>query len=322
MDNFEVYPLLLYYLLAYLDQRGPVIKTVATSSLVDRVAERFGVPVQTTGVGFKHIAPAMVASRAIIGGEESGGYAFGDHLPERDGILAGLRVLDLLVKAGKPLSRLLADLRAEFGPSFYRRADLPFAADLHDRARRAIREVRPDQVAGVVVTGVRTDDGLRLDLADGSWLLLRLSGTEPIARVAAEALSEERVLAPDRRGRPPDGAGALIDSHAHLDDARFDADREQVLTRARAGGVELVINIGADLESSRQSVALAEGHPFVYAAVGIHPHDALSLDDAALATLRGCGAASASGGHRRDRPGLLSGPVAACGAASGFRASA
>ena len=78
----------------------------------------------------------------------------------------------------------------------------------------------------------------------------------------------------------------MIDSHAHLDDARFDADREQVLARARAGGVELVINIGADLESSRQSVALAEGHPFIYAAVGIHPHDALSLDDAALATLR------------------------------------
>jgi TatD DNase family protein len=78
----------------------------------------------------------------------------------------------------------------------------------------------------------------------------------------------------------------LIDSHAHLDDARFDADREQVLARARAGGVELMITIGADLESSRQSVALAEGHPFVYAAVGIHPHDAPSLDDAALATLR------------------------------------
>ena len=79
----------------------------------------------------------------------------------------------------------------------------------------------------------------------------------------------------------------MIDSHAHLDDARFNADREQVLARARAGGVELVINIGADLESSRQSVALAEAHPCVYAAVGVHPHDALSLDDAALAMLRG-----------------------------------
>jgi TatD DNase family protein len=78
----------------------------------------------------------------------------------------------------------------------------------------------------------------------------------------------------------------LIDSHAHLDDKDFDADREQVLARARQGGVEIIINVGADLESSRRSVALAETHPSIYAAVGVHPHDALSLDTVTLATLR------------------------------------
>jgi TatD DNase family protein len=78
----------------------------------------------------------------------------------------------------------------------------------------------------------------------------------------------------------------LIDSHAHLDDAAFDADREQVLARARQGGVEIIVNVGADLESSRRSVALAEAHSFIYAAVGVHPHDALTLDAASLATLR------------------------------------
>lgn len=193
VENFEVYPLLLYYLLGVLGQRGPVVKTVATSSLVDRVAQRFGAPVHIVGVGFKHVAPAMLETKAILGGEESGGYAFGDHLPERDGILSGLRVVDMLVRTGKPLSRLLADLRAEFGAHFFRRVDLPFDGQLQETARRSIKQARPDRVADVSVTGVRTDDGLRLDLADGSWLLLRLSGTEPIVRVAAEADSEERV---------------------------------------------------------------------------------------------------------------------------------
>ena len=168
-----------------------MIKTVATSSLVDRVAERFDVPVHTTGVGFKHIAPAMVETQAIMGGEESGGYAFGDHLPERDGILAGLHILDMLARSRSSLSELVVELRAEFGMYHYRRKDWPFEEALQEQVNVTIRTVRPSQVAGLSVVDISTVDGLRLDLAEGSWLLLRPSGTEPLIRVYAESLSED-----------------------------------------------------------------------------------------------------------------------------------
>ena len=191
VDNSAVYPLLLYYLLASRRARGPVIKTVATSSLVDRVAERFDVPVHTTGVGFKHIAPAMVETQAIMGGEESGGYAFGDHLPERDGILAGLHILDMLARSRRSLSELVVELRAEFGMYHYRRKDWPFEEARQEQVKETIRTVRPSQVAGLPVVDILTVDGLRLDLAEGSWLLLRPSGTEPLIRVYAESLSED-----------------------------------------------------------------------------------------------------------------------------------
>ena len=193
LDNFQVYPLLLAYLLAVRGARGPVVKTVATSSLVDRVAARFGAPVQMTGVGFTHIAPAMVRSGAIFGGEESGGYAFGDHLPERDGILAGLRVVDMVVHAGKPLSRLLCDLQAEYGVYYYQRRDVPFSPKLRAQVNAALKSRPPDRLGGQPVLGMITVDGLRLDLADGSWLLMRLSGTEPVIRICGESLVEERV---------------------------------------------------------------------------------------------------------------------------------
>ena len=192
VDNFMIYPLLLYYLLAVRGACGTIVKTVATSSLVDRIAERFGAVVHTTGVGFKHIAPAMLETQAIMGGEESGGYAFGDHLPERDGILAGLRILDMLAQTRRSLSALIMDIRAEFGVHYYQRRDWAFEPRRQQQVREAIATIRPDQVAGQSVVRVWTVDGLRFDLADGSWLLLRLSGTEPLIRVYAESLAEVR----------------------------------------------------------------------------------------------------------------------------------
>jgi phosphomannomutase len=190
IENFNVYPLLLYHLLAAGRAPGAVVKTVATSSLVDRVAERFNVPVRVTGVGFKHIAPLMLETQAIMGGEESGGYAFGDHLPERDGILAGLYVLEMLVRSRRSLSGLLTNLQTEFGPHYYRRMDRSFQAELGDQVDETIRGAHPNQIAGLSVTDISTIDGLRLGLIDGSWLLLRRSGTEPLIRVYAESRSE------------------------------------------------------------------------------------------------------------------------------------
>ena len=192
VDNFIAYPLLLYYMLSRRRARGTVVKTVATSSLVDRIAERFGVAVHTTGVGFKHIAPAMLQTQAVIGGEESGGYAFGDHIPERDGILSGLRILDLLSSTGRTLSDLISEVRAEFGAYVYRRRDWTFDSERQRQVRDTIKTIRPTHVAGQPVVRTWTIDGLRFDLADGSWLLLRLSGTEPLVRVYAESLAEER----------------------------------------------------------------------------------------------------------------------------------
>lgn len=192
VDNSKVYPLLVYYLLTLREIRGAVVKTVATSSLVDRIVERSGMPVHTTGVGFKHIAPAMLETQAVMGGEESGGYAFGDHLPERDGILAGLRVLDMLSETRRSLSDLIAEIETEFGMYHYRRRDWAFEETRQKHVLEVMGNLRPEQIAGQPVVRAYAVDGLRFDLADGSWLLLRLSGTEPLLRVYAESLEEAR----------------------------------------------------------------------------------------------------------------------------------
>jgi len=144
-------------------------------------------------VGFKYVAPKMLEVDALIGGEESGGFAFRHHVPERDGILAGLYLLDLMVRLERKPSELIKLLFEEVGPSYYKRIDTPLASAEREAREHAIRSTSPETVGGLKVTSINRTDGHKFELEDGGWLLIRFSGTEPIVRVYCETPREQQV---------------------------------------------------------------------------------------------------------------------------------
>lgn len=195
INQLRVYALLAYYLLEVRGERGPIVKTLSTTTMLNRLGEIYGVPVYETGVGFKYVAPKMLEVNALIGGEESGGYAFRGNVPERDGILASLYLLDFMVKTGRRPSQLLELLFQKLGQEyFYDRVDSPFTGDRAAREQR-ILNANPQTIGGLRVTGLNTLDGFQFKLEDGGWMLIRFSGTEPILRVYCETTHRDRVQA-------------------------------------------------------------------------------------------------------------------------------
>jgi alpha-D-glucose phosphate-specific phosphoglucomutase len=195
LTQHQVFALLCLYLLEVRGERGAMIKTLTSTTMISRLGKLFDVPVYETPVGFKYVAPLMMEKNAIIGGEESGGYGFRGNVPERDSILAGLYFLDFMVKTGKTPSQLLAYLYSKVGPHYYDRRDFHISAGKRQTILRQLSSGSPDTVAGSKVTKVDTTDGFRFFLGDESWLLIRFSGTEPLVRIYAEAESMERVEA-------------------------------------------------------------------------------------------------------------------------------
>lgn len=195
INQLRVYALLAYYLLEVRGLRGDIVKTLSTTNMLNKLGEIYGVPVHETGVGFKYVAPKMTETNALIGGEESGGYAFRGNVPERDGILAGLYMLDFMVKTGKKPTELLKDLFAKVGGEyFYDRIDSPFTGD-HETRKKMILDANPQTLGGLKVTGLVTVDGFQFKLEDGGWMLIRFSGTEPILRVYCETRHADKVQA-------------------------------------------------------------------------------------------------------------------------------
>ena len=193
ITQLQVFALLCLYLLEMRGERGPIVKTITTTSMLYRLGEIFKVPVYETPVGFKYVAPIMRAENALIGGEESGGYGFRGHVPERDGILAGLYFLDMMIKTGKSPSQLLDYLYSKVGPHHYQRVDMKFAEGERQAIVSRIKDNSPEAIGGVKVVKSDTTDGFRFTLADTSWLLIRFSGTEPLLRIYAESSSPARV---------------------------------------------------------------------------------------------------------------------------------
>ena len=197
VDQLRVYGLLAYYFLEVRGDRGTIVKTLSTTSMLDKLGQAYGVPVVNTGVGFKYVAPAMVEHNALIGGEESGGYAFRNHVPERDGILANLFLLDLLVRTGKKPTELLDLLFDKVGgPHYYDRID----TRLTNNEMKAAAKARLDgleadglTLGGHAVTELITTDGYKFVMDDGGWLLVRFSGTEPLIRVYTETTDRDAV---------------------------------------------------------------------------------------------------------------------------------
>ena len=189
----QVFALLALYLLEVRGQRGAIIRTITSTTMLDRLGEIYGVPVMETSVGFKYVAPLMEAHNALIGGEESGGYGFRGHVLERDGILAGLYFLDWMVGMGKTPGQLIEYLYKKVGPHYYNRSDITLSPQQRDGIMDKISAKRLKSLAGLKVTRRDAPDGLRFHLADKSWLLIRASGTEPLLRIYAESSSPANV---------------------------------------------------------------------------------------------------------------------------------
>ena len=193
INQLRVYALLAYYLLEIRGLRGPIVKTLSTTTMLNKLGKLYNVPVYETGVGFKYVAPKMTETNALIGGEESGGYAFRGNVPERDGILAGLYMLDMMVKTSKKPTELLKILFDKVGGEyFYDRVDSPFSGDHRTRAD-IILKANPKTLGGLKVTELITVDGFQFKLEDGGWMLIRFSGTEPILRVYCETRHGDKV---------------------------------------------------------------------------------------------------------------------------------
>jgi alpha-D-glucose phosphate-specific phosphoglucomutase len=192
LTQHQVFALLCLYLLEVRGERGALIRTLTSTMMISRLGKLFNVPVYETPVGFKYVAPLMMEKNALIGGEESGGYGFHGHVPERDAILAGIYFLDFMVKKGKTPSQLLDYLYSKVGPHYYDRRDFHISASKRPIILNRLSSSSPDTIAGAKVTKVDNTEGFRLFLSDESWLLIRFSGTEPLVRIYSEAESLEK----------------------------------------------------------------------------------------------------------------------------------
>ena len=195
ITTLQSFALLCLHQLEVLKRRGPLVRSITMTSMVDRLGEKYGVPVFDTPVGFKYLGPVMMREDALLAGEESGGYAFRGHIPERDGILSGLMVLDMMVKTGKTVSELLNMLTEAVGPHHYDRWDLSFDEGQRAAVQERVAAARPSTLAGRRVRDIDDRDGLRFVLEGGYWALVRFSGTEPLLRIYAEGESPEEVEA-------------------------------------------------------------------------------------------------------------------------------
>ncbi len=200
LHQLEVTGLLMYYMAEHRGLREPVVVSVNNTSTAAHLGQHYGIETFEVPVGFKFIGPRMIETGAMLGAEESGGYGFGMHLPERDGIYADLMLLDLFLRekarGNWPVSRAVELFHELAGPSYYRRIDVHVERAEYDGVKQrllvGLRDEPPAELAGEAIVrtqALTTDDGFKWFLADGSWLLVRTSGTEPLVRVYTEAIS-------------------------------------------------------------------------------------------------------------------------------------
>ncbi len=200
VDANLIYALLLDYLIQTRNWTGWVARSVATTHLIDAVAKFHGLSVHETPVGFKYIGELLSKNEVVMGGEESAGLSIQGHVPEKDGILACALVTEMVASTGKNIRDLLQDLFSRVGTFFTVREDITIDEGVR-RTLDAIIDNPPQTFAGVDVSKINRLDGCKLLLADGSWFLLRPSGTEPIVRCYSEAATEERLTQIVQAGR-------------------------------------------------------------------------------------------------------------------------
>jgi phosphomannomutase len=185
--------LLLHHFVVNRHGKGRVVKALTTTSMVDKMCARLGLELVETGVGFKYIAAEMIKGGVLLGAEESGGIGFQGHIPERDGIAAGLLFLELLATERKPVTKLLGGLEKQFGPHRYGRIDAHFPLEKRRKLMEFLQKNPPDRLLRSPLAEVKSFDGVKFIAQNTSWLMLRGSGTEPILRIYAEASSDADV---------------------------------------------------------------------------------------------------------------------------------
>ena len=196
VDPHKIMALALKHLIEKRGMTGSVVRTISTSMMIDRLAKKHGLTLHETPVGFNHIADYMMKEDVLIGGEESGGISFKGHIPEGDGILMGLLLVEIVSSTGASLHELVKDLLDEVGPAFYERSDLRLKHPVaKDKMVAYLEQEAPAMIGGESLKEVVTIDGVKYIFADESWLLIRPSGTEPVLRVYAEGRSPEMVKA-------------------------------------------------------------------------------------------------------------------------------
>jgi phosphomannomutase len=192
VDPHKIMALSLQYLVEKRGWRGPVVRTVSTTRMVDRLAARYGLPVYETPVGFNHIADYMLKEPILIGGEESGGISILGHIPEGDGVMMGLLLLEIVSNSQTSLYELVDNLLKDVGPAYYRRIDLRLNHPVSkNQMTEQLVSQAPGHIGGETVDDISTIDGIKYYISDGSWLLIRPSGTEPVLRVYAEGRTPE-----------------------------------------------------------------------------------------------------------------------------------
>jgi phosphomannomutase len=191
LTTHQIICLLLRHYVKNRGMTGKVVKALTTTSMVDHMCAKFGLELIETGVGFKYIASEILKGGVLLGFEESGGIGFPGHIPERDGIAAGLVLLEMLAMERKPLKVLLRELEKDFGPHRYARIDTTFPLEKRSALMSYCAEHPPARLLKSKLATVKAYDGVKFIAQDGSWLMLRGSGTEPILRIYAEAKTDE-----------------------------------------------------------------------------------------------------------------------------------
>lgn len=185
--------LLLLHFIRNRKESGCVVKTISNSSLIEKIAQRYKLKLYETGVGFKNIARIMQSKDVLIGGEESGGIGFKNYIPERDGLLAGLLLLEMMVYEDKGIIQIVKEVEKEFGKFYYQRIDLHYPDTLKGKLFKKLHTKPFREINGKRIKEIKDYDGIKFIFQDDSWLLFRLSGTEPILRIYCEASSLNRV---------------------------------------------------------------------------------------------------------------------------------
>ncbi len=185
--------LLLHHLIVNRKGRGRVVKALTATSMVDKMCAAYGLQLVETGVGFKYICAEMLKGDVLLGAEESGGIGFANHIPERDGLAAGLMLLELLATERVSVNELIANLEKQFGPHLYDRVDIHFPLEKRPALMEFLKNNPPGKLLRSPVADVKTFDGVKYVAQDTSWLMLRGSGTEPVLRIYAESKSESDV---------------------------------------------------------------------------------------------------------------------------------